>query len=109
MPVNPFVTPEIVLVDYNLIRRVEAYIDLNLLDSDWLKKWQYGTAEEPYYQFNMTADDLNMQSPVVAALTDAEKDYLTTAYLAVGWGKVRVSNSSDNGECSGIISIILHK
>ncbi len=66
-----------------LLRQIEGEIDSKLIDTEYVENRKYGSREKGfYYVFTHKG-----------RLTAAEQDYLTRAYLVVGYSHVRILNS----------------
>ena len=111
MAVNPFLNPEIVSVNTVLLNRIEVYVDEKLRDGEWLKNQRRGTKEKQYYEIQFSRDDVRNGCPqrptLTYSLNNNEKKFLQARYLEAGWHEVEVSNSDENGERAGIISVKL--
>lgn len=80
------------------INAVDAEVTAKLQNPRYRRAMQYGTEDNPYWDVT-----------VCGHLNAAEKTTLTQRWVDAGWHNVSVSNSSDNGERPGLVSVKLYK
>lgn len=73
-------------------------IDKCLSDPQWVRDWKYGGKTSPTY----------WDIVIPGEATERDKKQITDLYKEVGWDTVVVTNSSENGERSGISSVKLY-
>jgi hypothetical protein len=94
MPISPYE----IAVDHSHVERVFETIDKALRDGEKLRNDRRGSPDNPHWLFVGPGE-----------LSNEEKVAVQKAYINAGWSTVRVINSSEQGERSGLWGVWLFK